>query len=816
MSNPVITVPRAQKPIDVSAEDFLMAIFPENAKGCIAITNVARDYHYSWRWVPGMDLSGPSYACISTLSGVPPRLKEGKPPHRPERISREQKECVETWCFYLDDVGTAPNSKVAPERIKLPPSWRLETSPGNFQWGYVFKGAVSPDRVRALVEALAAVGLTDPGAHSANRIMRLPGSIKPSNGFAAVLHEWEPDRVYTFPEVCQGLGVTPTDTPALAAVRETLLPGEADGTLKWLHDAGMVLSGGPNDRGFWEIPCPNADQHTTPGETAGYKPGIPGHFHCHHGHCKTLTTAVFSKWILEQDPDADLSPIPAGELKAIGKKLAGVLQPMETPDGAFIAGEAKAIAETVLADLVHIASEDRYWSEETRGLLRSSAVDTRWRARMLKAGLLSTTTSAGNPSKVLLTPTGWISRFEHMQKADKLIHRLGAPRIVDNCLNIAPALPKRLEVEGVPEPWLDLVEFICKDVTADSEVLLDWFAMVVTAWDEKPGWHIVLRGRQGTGKNLVLLPLIAYLKPDHHQDVRAVNLDQRFNSFLTKRLISVDELKMNTRGATTGHDIYQTLKAWTARGVDLISVEYKRQEPIDVFNLSGWVLTSNEGVPLPIENDDRRFMVIETPSEPETKPWYRRIDKWLKREGGNAMVVSWLHKRWDAMSEERRQVLREAPPMTEAKRELIDDGASGLVGAMQLALSGRHEVRWPDLMQYADIKDRLELKDRDLLSEGVRKNMNRAQILAALRTVGARRLFVDKDGVATPIRGCGQQVRLWCMRECEAHKYERMGQTELLVQTYLDQQKPSAARASDSEGEKSASTSEVVELRPKK
>ena len=169
-----------------------------------------------------------------------------------------------------------------------------------------------------------------------------------------------------------------------------------------------------------------------------------------------------------------------------------------------------------------------------------------------------------------------------------------------------------------------------------------------------------------------------------------------------------------------------------------------------------------------------------TPFYPEGGVYYKKIehnvDRYSRTTVAGLVVLGSTGEAVMLSDDERREVLRETPPMTAAKLELIDDGATGLVGAMQLALSGRHDVHWPDLMQLADIKERLEFQDKDLLSESVRKNMNLAQILSALHTVGARRLF---DG--TPIRGCGRQIRLWCMRERAAHKYERMGQTELTM-----------------------------------
>jgi hypothetical protein len=95
MSNPVITAPAARKPSDVTAEEFLTAISAAAAKGCRVIV--------------------------------------------------------------LDDVGTAENSRVAPERVKLAPSWKLETSPGNCQYGYFLKGPRGG--TKALIKALRKTGL---------------------------------------------------------------------------------------------------------------------------------------------------------------------------------------------------------------------------------------------------------------------------------------------------------------------------------------------------------------------------------------------------------------------------------------------------------------------------------------------------------------------------------------------------------------------------------------------------------------------------------------------------------------------------------
>jgi hypothetical protein len=149
------------------------------------------------RWVRGMDQSGATHACISTLGRAPPKYAR----YPAGALSRAHDNLVRTYVIVLDDIGT----RVPPERIKLRPSSRLEISPLNFQYGYILAGGIAPDAADALIEALARAGLCDKAAGGANRLMRLPGSVV--NGFTARLHEWNPELRYSRTDIAVGLGV---------------------------------------------------------------------------------------------------------------------------------------------------------------------------------------------------------------------------------------------------------------------------------------------------------------------------------------------------------------------------------------------------------------------------------------------------------------------------------------------------------------------------------------------------------------------------------------------------------------------------------
>ena len=158
-------------------DDFLNHVFrglpgPDE----IVITASGPDFQ-SYQWFPGEAVPPESlYYCISTVRDDP------EPRRRTEDL-------MKTYVVVLDDVKAGGISKYG-VKIKLSPSNILETSPDNFQWGFLFTEGVDPAKARALIEGIAAAGLTDKGAKRADRIMRVPGSINEKPGKAASSLGW--------------------------------------------------------------------------------------------------------------------------------------------------------------------------------------------------------------------------------------------------------------------------------------------------------------------------------------------------------------------------------------------------------------------------------------------------------------------------------------------------------------------------------------------------------------------------------------------------------------------------------------------------
>ena len=149
--------------------------------------------------------------------------------------------CTHVLVMVLDDVGT--KSKVPP----LPPTWIIETSPGNYQYGYVFSIQPTCGDFAAAIKAIAVAGYTDGGAINPVRNFRIPGSINLKEGrdnFASVLVEFHPEREFTLEAICAALGVTP-DPADTATVRPVALDDDGtDDVLAWLSEAGHLTARG--------------------------------------------------------------------------------------------------------------------------------------------------------------------------------------------------------------------------------------------------------------------------------------------------------------------------------------------------------------------------------------------------------------------------------------------------------------------------------------------------------------------------------------------------------------------------------------------
>ncbi len=206
----------------------------------------------------------------------------------------------------VDDVGTEGSAKVDPQRLAdlglPPPSYRLETSPGNEQWGYLLSvPEENPHRIDAVVNAFVLAGITedglDPGMKGVTRYVRFPmGSNtkakyrdKKDNPFTCAMREWDPERRYSIEALaeCVGADLGAADVQQYGGFVDAAgATGSHADLIQRTEDLGLAK--GWNSKGNLEVTCPWVDGHTDGVDDGAailfFEKGPV--FRCHHGHCE--------------------------------------------------------------------------------------------------------------------------------------------------------------------------------------------------------------------------------------------------------------------------------------------------------------------------------------------------------------------------------------------------------------------------------------------------------------------------------------------------------------------------------------------------
>jgi hypothetical protein len=209
------------------------------------------------------------------------------------RVSAASANATHCLVMVLDDIGT--KSKVPP----LKPSWIIETSAGNYQYGYVLGVQPTTGDFSAAIIAIAAAGYTDGGAINPVRNFRIPGSVNFKRGdFVSRLEAFNPELEYTLPEICAALGVV----PALADTAQTRpLRIEDDGgddVLAWLDKRGNIMEP-KNGQGWLGVLCPNALEHSDGNTMGRYMPATRS-YTCFHEHCGDWDSRRFLNWVEQE------------------------------------------------------------------------------------------------------------------------------------------------------------------------------------------------------------------------------------------------------------------------------------------------------------------------------------------------------------------------------------------------------------------------------------------------------------------------------------------------------------------------------------
>ena len=596
-----------------------------------------------------------------------------------ERPSASSANCEYVLVLVLDDVG---NPDKAPKMSPLEPTWKIETSEGSFQWGYVFEEDSQPTKgeFTAAIRAIAEAGYTDPGACNPVRNFRVPGSVnlKPGkNNFKSRLVEFHPDREFTLSQICEALSVSPdeADTGSVRPIR--LSDTQDDTVLAWLNEQGLVL--GPVNRDGWcAIVCPNHQNHSTPEDVAArYHPGDRA-FACYHAHCEDLSSQQFLDWVAQNGGPSTIHGL---RTELLTDTLTVALNKI-TPNEMFTNDAAQIIAEVKEKELGRVTKQG--WYDRFAYILEDDAYFDLQERREVTRGTFNALyrhiecRSIHNNSKIEASVCFDQNRERHGAKAlvgltyapgDTVVLAKDGELFANRWKDARPPVEKSLV--GDISRWLEHGRKLVPD-EENFEHLLNIMAFKLQYPDRKVNHAVLHAGKEGCGKDTFWAPFIwgvcgPYLRNRGYLNNDTLNTVWGYH--LESEILLINELK--EPDASQRRQLANRLKEIIAAPPEYLSINRKGLSPYLAANKVFVLAFSNDRVPISLASQDRRWFAIWSNAPRMEAADAKAMWDWYVT-GGFDSVVAWLYRRDVSMFNPS------APPAeTEYKRSLIENGMSG-------------------------------------------------------------------------------------------------------------------------------------------
>lgn len=599
------------------------------------------------RWSPE---SSPRaiYYCVCTVDGE----KNDK-----GRVMRGRANLIRPHVLVLDDIGQKTDAP------PVEPTYKIETSPGSFQWGYALVETTADDlgRFEALCSAIFELGFGDAGAGGSYRVVRVPGSanLKPGReGFLSTVTHWEPNIAWTLAELAEdfsldlnALPVEDKSGPGVSSLVGGAVAVEGiDPLLSWLSDAGHVVS---DSGGDWvDVVCPWAELHTTGSNTAGYSPLGRGDgewvqtraFKCQHEHCNDKRYSDFVE-----------------RMSKSGAPYCGGYDPLPWLQARYTyVGMGQKVADMVIRK-----SDERDWIWDYADWAKTNP------------GKIP-----GADGKMIPVATAWLNHPATTKVATTVHYPtlpsedVGIVKGAQDKLNTyRPPNWKATPVGVEPEIFLEHVSWLVPDA-GERGVFLDWLAykiqnprsrsyavvMIAEGYGVGRSWlkDMLLKMTQG-GVNTASLPQLIG---------EGTQADKNYNDWMAGcQFLCIEEAREALDRAVFYRG-YEELKLAIDTRTRDVRVNPKfgkmRMETI-YFNA---LIFSNHADAMVIPEDDRRLFVIENPSEMNTPEYYEKLNGALGTDFEARALYWWLLRR-DVSSYDYVY-----PPMTPGKIRMIADNRS--------------------------------------------------------------------------------------------------------------------------------------------
>jgi hypothetical protein len=251
------------------------------------------------------------------------------------------------------------------------------------------------------------------------------------------------------------------------------------------------------------------------------------------------------------------------------------------------------------------------------------------------------------------------SRRLGMPKLDSMMFRPGQDIIMDDKFNTWRQSPIE-PAQGDTKAWNAHLEYLFPN-QADRDHVLNWMAWVYQNQALKPNHALLIVGEtHGTGKSVVARIFEQLIGVPNTKRPKNSSLKGDFNGWAAQCKLAIIEELMQIGRREVANELRDIITE------PFIEVNMKNIAAFQIENYMAMFAISNHIDALPLEDSDRRWLVVRTDATKQEFDFYNPIFATLRDPAALAAVAYELqHRKIDKYDG------REAAPMNEAKAEMI-------------------------------------------------------------------------------------------------------------------------------------------------
>jgi hypothetical protein len=189
-------------------------------------------------------------------------------------------------------------------------------------------------------------------------------------------------------------------------------------------------------------------------------------------------------------------------------------------------------------------------------------------------------------------------------------------------------------------PFIKLAAHLFPD-DRERGLLLDWMAFQIQHPGVKCGWHPVVGGIQGIGKDSLFLPLLMGLGDHNTVQISPADLAGQWTFWAQeKQLVVVQEMNNFHR-----KEVMDKIKPYLTSPPERVSINIKGMPQYDQPNVVNLVFFTNHPDAVALERSDRRFYILWSIASALSEHWFAGYYRWVKKQDGAAAVCAWLAAR---------------------------------------------------------------------------------------------------------------------------------------------------------------------------